>query len=88
MTFFGPLCIPLIPQVLNRMTLNFQQTGVSGYVWIAGRVPELLRLPNIDQAALNQLKADLQTAFTEITNKLVAMLSAEADPANIQDCKI
>ena len=84
LTFFGNLCLPLAPAILDRMTASFDATGVSGYVWIAGRVPELLRRPGIEPATRNNVKLHLQRTFEIMTDKIVALLSATT-PADVQD---
>jgi transportin-3 len=85
LTFFGRLALPLAPAILDRMTAAFEQGGVSGYVWIAGRVPELLRLPQVDETSQNNLKTHLAQTFNSMTAKLATMLSASS-PADVQDC--
>jgi hypothetical protein len=71
---------------LEVVTTAFEKTGVSGYVWIAGKVSDLLRVPGIGQQDQQNLKAQLQQALERITVKLSSLLSS-ASPTDVQDSK-
>ena len=86
LAFFGPLCLPLAPAILDSVTAAFERTGVSGYVWVAGRVSDLLQIQGIQQQDVQNLKARLQQALERITNKLSSMLS-QASATEVQDCE-
>ena len=86
LTFFGSLSLPLAPEILDRMTSSFEETGVSGYIWIAGRIPDLLRQSGTNGAAQDNVKVYLQRSFESITNKLVGLLSVST-AAEVQDSK-
>lgn len=85
LTFFGRLCIPLAASILDTVTVAFEQTGVSGYVWVGGRVSDLLRVQGLLAQQEQELKAHLQQAFERMTVKLVAMLSSST-ANDVQDC--
>lgn len=65
----------------------FEQTGISGYVWITGRVPDLLRIPGVQVQNSEQtqiIRSTLQKAFESITAKLVQQLG-NAQAQDVQD---
>lgn len=87
LSFFGKLALPLAPAILDRMTANFEATGISGYIWIAGRTTDLLRLVDTssgDAQIQTQIQNHLDGALQKMTNKLVALISA-SNPAESQD---
>ncbi|KAG0141932.1 hypothetical protein CROQUDRAFT_67819 [Cronartium quercuum f. sp. fusiforme G11] len=36
--FFGPLCLPLLVNVIDRMTTSFEQSGCPSFMWITSKV--------------------------------------------------
>ena len=88
LAFFGRLCLPLAPAILDTVTQAFEKTGVSGYVWVGGRCSDLLRYQyeTGNAQGVAELKGHLQQAFESMTNKLVGMLSSKS-PQDLQDCE-
>ncbi|CAH7688350.1 nuclear localization sequence binding protein [Phakopsora pachyrhizi] len=36
--FFGSLCLPLVPSMLDRLTISFQDSGSSSFMWITSKI--------------------------------------------------
>lgn len=36
--FFGPLCSPLLVNIVNRMTLSYERSGCPSFLWITAKV--------------------------------------------------
>lgn len=85
LALFGKLALPLVPSLLESLASAFERTGVSGFVWITGKVSDLVRIPEA-QSHLEELHSHLQKSFERITNRLVQMLS-KSSLDDIQDCK-
>ncbi|CAO1619937.1 unnamed protein product [Parajaminaea phylloscopi] len=69
MVFFGPLALPVMPALLDRVSSLFQATGFSGYLWIIGRVVD-----SYGSLADNRLEASLQSAFERASSKVLQVM--------------
>lgn len=79
MVFFGPLGIPVVPTLLDRVSSLFQATGFSGYLWIIGRVVDVYAAEADDR-----LKAGMQSAFEKVSYKVLQVLE-NSMPREIPD---
>jgi transportin-3 len=82
LTFFGSSALPITPSVLSRMTSTFEATGLSGYVWVVGKIVEAFG--NSEDLAV---RAAFKAAYLRISNKVLSLLQ-EKSPGGIPDGKM
>ena len=79
---FGKAALPIAPSVVARMSVGFDSTGFSSYLWIAGKVISTFG---------NEETQTLRTAFRELyersTNKVVFLLQTQS-PGDMPDGKL
>ncbi|THH18937.1 hypothetical protein EW146_g2139 [Bondarzewia mesenterica] len=79
LTLFGASALAVAPAVLARMASAFEVTGVSSYLWIAGKI--LGRFGHEEDPIL---RSGFKGVYERSTDKLVSMLQ-EKGPAAIPD---
>lgn len=84
LALFGKLVLPLVPSLLDSLASSFERTGVSGFVWITGRVADLVRIPEAQEHG-EELESHVKTSFERISHRIVQML-AKSSLDDIQDC--
>lgn len=77
--FFGPLAMPVMPALLDRVSSLFQATGFSGYLWIIGRLVD--RYGRIGD---ERFRAAVQGAFEKVSAKVLQVLE-NSMPREIPD---
>lgn len=70
--FFGDTALPVIPLVIKRAVLNFNETGIASYPWILRKCIEAHG--HTGQVALRE---DFKHAFELVNTKLSAMLQTQ-----------
>lgn len=53
--FFGPLCVPLAPSIIARLTQAFQLTNLSSYMWGTSKMTSLVQQPQPGDAVYDAL---------------------------------
>ncbi|KAI0936668.1 hypothetical protein AcV5_004749 [Taiwanofungus camphoratus] len=79
LNFFGTTVRPVLPSVLSRMSVAFEATGFSSYLWIVGKI--VGRFGNEENATL---RAAYKEALERSSSKLVLLLQDNL-PGNIPD---
>lgn len=70
--FFGDAALPVIPLVVKRAVLNFNQTGIASYPWILRKCIEAHgHTGNV------ALREDFKQAFEVVSTKLASMLQTQ-----------
>lgn len=82
LTFFGPAALSVTPSVLAKMSTSFETTGMSGYVWITGKIIQIFG--DEENPALRMAFKD---SYVRISNKVFSLLQ-EKSPGAIPDGKI
>lgn len=77
--FFGVNLAPLVPSVLERLTLLFEQTGFSSCMWIAGKLVQ--RFGNSTDVTISR---SLREMFERVSAKTVLILQT-ADARTLPD---
>lgn len=76
---YGKAGLPIAPRVVARMSFAFEATGISSYLWIAGKIMERFGF---------ETGEDLHGSFREVyersTNKMLTLLT-EKTPIGIPD---
>lgn len=67
--FFGPLVLPVLPSLLERVSDLFQATGFSGYLWIIGRMVD-----GFAGVGDDRFKAAVQSAYEKASSKVLQVL--------------
>ncbi|PWN54005.1 ARM repeat-containing protein [Violaceomyces palustris] len=80
LSFFGPLAIPALPPLLDRLSEAFERTGFPGNVWIVGKC-----IDGYGRMADDALRSSLSNAFERISAKVMAMLENSSRPADLSD---
>ncbi|GJJ13830.1 hypothetical protein Clacol_008087 [Clathrus columnatus] len=75
----GTAALPIVPQVLSRMTTSFGAWGHAGYVWIAGKV--MARFGTDADETLRQI---FRQAYEGLTSKLFTLMQTVL-PMNMPD---
>ncbi|KAF8525095.1 ARM repeat-containing protein [Hysterangium stoloniferum] len=76
---FGTSSLPIMQQVLSRMATSFQATGLSGYMWIVGKV--IGRFGDEEDPALREA---FRQSYETVSEKVVAILHTKP-PSDIPD---
>ena len=76
---FGPSALQVADSVMTRMSLAFEATGFSSYLWIGGKM--MGRFGNEENPAL---RSSFQQLYERSTNKVVALLQVKL-PRDIPD---
>jgi transportin-3 len=69
---FGLSALPVAPHVLSRMAMAFEAHGLSGYLWIIGKV--VGRFGNEENPALRDA---FQQAYERVSTKIVSLLQQQ-----------
>ena len=70
---FGDSTRPVVASALARMSLSFEATGISSYLWITGKL-----VSNFGEEEDNQIRSGLNTLYERATAKVIAMLGGQA----------
>ena len=76
---FGSSALAICPSVVNRMTVGFEDTGFSSYLWIAGKI--IGRFGDEEDPALRRASQEI---YQRSTNRVVFLLQAKL-PTDIPD---
>lgn len=79
LTFFGPSALSIVPTILKRMTESFETTGMSGYVWIIGKI-----IQTFGDDETPALRATFKESYVRVSNKVLSLLQ-EKSPGAIPD---
>ncbi|CAL1695258.1 unnamed protein product [Somion occarium] len=79
LNFFGNATLPIIPSVLSRMATEFETTGQSSYVWIAGKI-----IGRFGKEPNPALRTGFKDAFERCSAKVMRILS-EQSPSQVPD---
>lgn len=78
-SLFGKSALRVVPSVSQRMTLAFDSTGYSSYLWIASKL-----IGNYNSNDLPDLKTSFREVYEHSTQKIVAILQTKS-PGEIPD---
>ena len=70
---FGPASLPITQHVLSRMTTSFEAHGISGYLWIIGKV--IGRFGNEEDPAMRDA---FRQTYESVSSKMVLLLQQQA----------
>ncbi|KAG6332079.1 hypothetical protein ID866_7007, partial [Astraeus odoratus] len=79
LALFGRSAQPIAPSVLTRMTTSFEATGLSAFLWIAGKI-----VGRFGKESESVLQSSIKSLFERSTNKIVALLQTKA-PRDMPD---
>ena len=79
LNFFGDATLPIVASVLSRMAMTFENSGLSSYIWIAGKI-----IGRFGSEKDPVLRAGFKAAFESISAKVLRILS-ETDPTQVPD---
>jgi transportin-3 len=71
-TFFGNAALGVACPVAERMAEAFEKTGLSGYVWIGGKIVQ-----NFGDEEDPKLRAAIRSLYERSTNKVASILSVK-----------
>jgi len=77
--FFGNTIAPLVPSVLETLTLSFEQTGFSSCMWIAGKLVQ-----RFGKAKEPAIKASIRIMYDRMSGKTAQLLQT-TDPRTLPD---
>jgi len=78
-TLFGNTALPIVPSAVTRMTAAFENTGISSYLWVIGKIVQ--NFGNEEEAAVRSAFRD---AYERATNQVVLILNSK-QPSLIPD---
>ena len=76
---FGDSARPVVPSALARMSLSFEATGISSYLWIAGKL-----VSSFGEDDVGAVRTGLRDLYERATAKVISLLQAKS-PRDIPD---
>jgi transportin-3 len=68
---YGAHFIPLLPQLMERLVTAFQQTGLSGYMWVSLKLVREYAKNEGERPCFEFLKSQSQSMFTQMQSENV-----------------
>lgn len=77
-TFFGPAARPVVPSVIDRMSTCFEESQISGYLWITGKLGTNYGVVGEGGPADEEVIAKVVQAWERETQVFTALVNRES----------